>query len=91
MSKDFYSNTEKNNYVKSYLEKHLAQYGGVNYVYAVINKANADNIMIISDSPDHLVANYLSRKTQNIDPVIINALSRVTSFSWDENLKISSQ
>jgi LuxR family transcriptional regulator, quorum-sensing system regulator ExpR len=91
MSKNFFSNSEKNNYIKVCLEKRLEKYGKMNFVYAVMNKRNPDDMMIISDFSDELVNNYLNNKQQHIDPVIINALSRISSFSWDENLKINYQ
>lgn len=90
MAKNFFSNTEKNNYIKQHLNKQLAKYDKVNYVYAVMNKKNTDDMMIISDLSDDLVNNYLNKKTQDIDPVIIKALNQVSPFSWDENIKINS-
>lgn len=63
----------------------------MNYVYGVMNKRNTDDMIIISDFSDDLIANYLNKKTQNIDPVIINALNRISPFTWDENLKINSE
>jgi LuxR family transcriptional regulator, quorum-sensing system regulator ExpR len=47
-------------------------------------------MMNISDLADELVSNYLEKKTQYIDPVIIKALNQFSSFSWDENIKINS-
>ncbi|OON34726.1 hypothetical protein BTJ39_23225 [Izhakiella australiensis] len=91
MYNNFFSDTKKNSKIRHYLNESLAHYDGINYVYAVMNKANTDKILIISDLPEHLVANYLKKKNQNIDPVIISALNRVTSFSWDENIKIRAQ
>ncbi|QBY45129.1 LuxR C-terminal-related transcriptional regulator [Arsenophonus nasoniae] len=90
MPKNFFSNTEKNNYIKQHLDKQLAKYDKVNYVYAVMNKKNTDDMIIISDLSDELVNNYLNQKTQNIDPVIIKALNQLAPFSWDENIKINS-
>ena len=63
----------------------------MNYVYSVMNKRNTDEMAIISDLPDTLVVDYLKQKKQNIDPVIITALHRITSFSWDEHIEINSQ
>ncbi len=90
MTKFFFSNVEKNNYIKKHLDKFLSQYEKINYAYAVLNKKNTDDMLVISDLSDDLVNSYLSKKAQHIDPVIINALSRISSFSWDENLKINS-
>lgn len=91
MKNNFFIDVKKNRKIKNYLKNNLASYSGINYVYAVMNKANTVNIIIISDLPEHLVNNYLKNKNQNIDPVIICALNRVTPFSWDENLKVRSQ
>lgn len=90
MRKDFFSNAEKNKYIKECLEKRLEKYGKVNYIYAVMNKKNMDEMIFISDFPDEIEANYLGNKYQNIDPVIANALNGFSPFSWDENLKINS-
>ncbi|WGL98867.1 LuxR C-terminal-related transcriptional regulator [Arsenophonus sp. aPb] len=90
MPKNFFSNTEKNNYIKQHLDKQFAKYNKVNYVYAVMNKKNTDDMIIISDLSDELVNNYLNQKTQNIDPVVIKALNQLAPFSWYENSKINS-
>lgn len=86
-----FTDSERNSYVKNYLENQLHQFGELSYVYSVINKRNIDEVMIISNLPDTLVADYIDKKKQSIDPVIINALNRFTSISWDENLEINSQ
>lgn len=91
MNNNFYCDTKKNRYIKDYLNLKIAQFGTINYVYAIMNKAKTQNMAIISNLPDKLITSYLNKSTQNIDPIIINALSRVTSFSWDENIKINAQ
>lgn len=91
MSAYFYSDTKKNRYIKDYLDKKIAKYGTIKYVYAIMNKAKNNNISLISNLPEKLIVSYLNKNTQNIDPIIINALNRITSFSWDENIKINSQ
>ncbi|OON34727.1 hypothetical protein BTJ39_23230 [Izhakiella australiensis] len=91
MDNDLYSNDEKNRYVKSFLEKNLLKYGNIHYVYSVMNKSRMNSMSILSNFPDKLVDDYLDGGKQNIDPVILSALNRVTSFYWDENLKISSR
>ncbi|WP_334472456.1 helix-turn-helix transcriptional regulator [Arsenophonus sp. PmNCSU2021_1] len=90
MASNFFSNIQKNNYIKQHLDKQLARYDKINYVYAVMNKKNTDDMMIISDLSDDLINNYLNKKIQDIDPVIIKALNRISSFSWDEDIKIKS-
>jgi len=91
MSKCFYSNSEKNAHIKMSLERRLVKYGEISYVYGVMNKRDMDEMLIISNFPSEIIDNYLSNKYQNIDPVIINALNRISSFGWDENLGINSQ
>ena len=91
MSKSYFSDTDKNNYAKRYVEKQLSEYGEINYVYSVINKRNTDEIVIISDLPEPLVDDYLKKGKHHIDPVVIAASNRITSFSWDESIEINSQ
>lgn len=91
MENYFFSDTQKNQHIKEYLDKKLAQYAKVNYGYFMMDKRNTDNIVIISDLPDYFADVYLENKQQNIDPIIINSLNRVSSFQWDENLMINSQ
>lgn len=91
MANTFFSNIEKNACIREYLKKRLEKYGEMNFVYAVMNKRNTDEMMIISDLSDELVNDYLDNKRQDIDPVIINALNRISPFTWDENLKINFQ
>lgn len=91
MMRNFYSNAKKNNYIKESLEKSLAKYGNIQYVYAVINKKNTDDMLIISDLPESLVKNYQTNRIQNIDPVVINALNRISYFPWTDDLMINSQ
>ncbi|WP_313683579.1 LuxR family transcriptional regulator [Pantoea sp.] len=90
MCKDFFSNAEKNKYIKECLEKRLEKYGKVTYAYSVLNKKNFDEMIIISDFPDEVADNYLENKFQKIDPLVINALNGFSPFSWDENTKINS-
>ena len=91
MSKKFLSNTGDNDHIKEYLEKHLAKYGDMNYAYIVINKRNMDDIVVISDISDYFNDVYLSCKYQSIDPIIVNALNRISPLVWDENLMIDSR
>ncbi|WP_209904602.1 LuxR family transcriptional regulator [Pantoea cypripedii] len=76
--------------MKECLEKRLDKYGKVTYAYSVLNKKNLDEMIIISDFPNEVVDNYLENKFQNIDPLIVNALSGFSPFSWDEDAKINS-
>lgn len=90
MSKEFFSNAEKNKYIKECLEKRLKKYGDLTYIYSVLNKKNLDDMIIISNFPDEVADNYLGNKYQNVDPVVVNALNEISPFSWDENLEINS-
>ncbi|WP_313683872.1 helix-turn-helix transcriptional regulator [Pantoea sp.] len=88
--KDYFSNSEKNDYIKESLDKRIEKLGKINYAYSVINKKNTDNILIITNISDDFSNEYIENKFQNIDPVVIKALNNITSFVWDDNLKISS-
>nr|WP_159466433.1 LuxR family transcriptional regulator [Scandinavium goeteborgense] len=88
--KSYFSDSEKNKHIKESIEKGIAKYGKINYAYAVMDKKNTDNILIINDISDDFANTYLENKYQNIDPVVINALNRITSFVWDDSLKINS-
>lgn len=91
MRKDFFSNDKKNSDISESLRKCLEKYEKINYVYGVMNKRNTEEMIIISDFPKDLVDNYLNNKQQDIDPVVINALNRISPFSWDEDLRINYQ
>ncbi|ADU71886.1 LuxR family transcriptional regulator [Pantoea sp. At-9b] len=87
----FFANVNKNNHVKQYLEKNLEKYAGIDYAYFLMNKRNIDEIVVISSISKYFDEVYLAKKHQRIDPVIINALNRVSPIIWDENLMINSQ
>lgn len=88
--KSYFSDSKKNNYIKESLEKGIAKIGRINYAYAVMDKKNTDNILILNDLSDEFANTYLVNKYQNVDPIVINALNRITSFVWDDSLKINS-
>jgi len=85
----YFSDSKKNNHVKENLEKGIAKLGKINYAYAVMDKKNTDNILILNNISDEFANVYLENKYQNIDPVVVNALNRITSFVWDDSLKIN--
>ncbi|WP_323372736.1 autoinducer binding domain-containing protein [Winslowiella arboricola] len=91
MNNGFFLNNKNNNYIKEYLEKQLSRYGIMNYAYLVMNKIKLDEIMIISNLSDYFTNIYLKNKYQSIDPVIINALNRISLLTWDEDLAVNSQ
>lgn len=88
MRHDYFSDLEKNAQIKEAIEKYLTSYGNIDYAYAVMNKKDTTDMIIISNLSDWFKL-YLANSYQNIDPVIINALNCISSFRWDENLKIS--
>lgn len=88
MKSDYFSDANKNAQIKEAIEKYLASYDEIDYAYAVMNKKDTSDMIIISNLSDWFKL-YLDNEYQNIDPVIINALSCISSFRWDENLKIS--
>lgn len=88
--KSYFSDSKKNNYIKESLEKGIAKIGRINYAYAVMDKKNTDNILILNNLSDEFANTYLVNKYQNVDPIVINALNRITSFVWDDSLKINS-
>jgi LuxR family quorum-sensing system transcriptional regulator ExpR len=87
MNEIMFSDTEMNSYVKEMIESRLAAYGFIKYAYAVMNKKNTSEMLVITNIPDW-VGVYLENGYQNIDPVIISALNRISCFSWDENLTV---
>ncbi|PKB91383.1 hypothetical protein A8A01_01305 [Ewingella americana] len=88
--KSYFSDSKKNKYIKESLEKGIAKIGRINYAYAVMDKKNTDNILILNNLSDEFANTYLVNKYQNVDPIVINALNRITSFVWDDSLKINS-
>lgn len=87
---NYFSDSEKNSYIKENLERRIEKFGKISHAYAVMDKKNTDNILVINNISDEFANEYLENKYQNIDPVVITALNRVTSFIWDANLKINS-
>lgn len=86
----YFSDGEKNSHIKESLERGIEKFGTISYAYAVMDKRNKDNILIINNVSDEFANEYLEKKLQNIDPVIIKSLNSITSFVWDDNMKISS-
>lgn len=87
MKQNYFSDQIKNNYIKQIIEKYLVSYNDIDYAYAVMSKKNSNHMIVISNLSDWFKL-YLDNGYQDIDPVIINALTRMSSFRWDENLKI---
>lgn len=91
LKKFFFGDAGKNQHIKAFFDKSLAAYGKFNYGCFIIDKRNTDNILIFSDLPEYFSDIYLKNKYQNIDPIIINSLNRVSPFAWDENIMINAQ
>ncbi|EFL92112.1 DNA-binding HTH domain-containing protein invovled in quorum sensing [Candidatus Regiella insecticola LSR1] len=85
----FFDNEAINNLIKNYLDKKFESYGDIKYAYAIMNKKNTTEMRVISNRPDWFEV-YVRDRYQHIDPVIITALNRITSFPWDENIMINS-
>lgn len=84
------SNDEANNKIKNYLDIKLSMFGDFKYAYIIINKKNPMEIFVISNYPREWADIYMKNNYQHIDPVILYGLQRVSPFSWDENVSISS-
>ncbi len=89
MSNLFFNNEFINTSIKNYLEKRLKEYNNIKYAYAIMNKRNPADFAIISNRTEWFEF-YTKNNYQFIDPVLITASHRVTPFSWDENIMISS-
>ncbi|VEA61054.1 Transcriptional activator protein lasR [Serratia plymuthica] len=85
MTSSFFDNALINEGVKRELENNLVSYNDIKYVYAIMNKRNPANFSVISNRMDWFEL-YTKSNFQFIDPVLITASSRITPFSWDENL-----
>lgn len=83
-----YSDPEINTYIKDILEKRLFSYGSLKYGYAIVNKRDTSQMSVITNIPDWADV-YFENDYQNIDPVIITALNRLSCFTWDESLTIN--
>lgn len=89
MTKSFFNNELINTTVKKQLERKLKKYSNIKYAYAIMNKRNPANFMVISNRRKWFEF-YTKNNFQFIDPVIITTSHRVTPFSWDENIMINS-
>ena len=91
MSKKAFSDPTKNEIIKSYLEGALSKFGEMHYCYAIMNKRDTDCMTIITNLPDYFTEVYLLNSYQSVDPIIINALNRVSPLVWDNSLLINGQ
>lgn len=91
MAKAFFSDETINTHIKTFLEARLESYGISQYAYAVMNKRDTSQITILTNHHCEWLNTYLEQKCQDIDPVVITALNKVSPFSWDENISIGNQ
>lgn len=89
MSNSFFSDEIINTSIKNKLEKELSEYSNIKYAYAIMNKNNPTNFSIISNRTEWFEF-YIKNNYQFIDPVLITASHRITPFTWDKDLTISS-
>ncbi|PKH19590.1 LuxR family transcriptional regulator [Enterobacterales bacterium CwR94] len=76
--------------IRNYFDRKLKRYGEPKYAYMILNKKNPAEMMIISNYPDEWVEIYKANHYQHIDPVVLTAFNKISPFSWDENIVISS-
>ncbi|WON76584.1 LuxR family transcriptional regulator [Serratia sp. UGAL515B_01] len=89
MFNSFFNNQFINASIKKYLEKNLKEFKNIKYAYAIMNKKNPNDFAIITNRTEWFDF-YIKNNFQFIDPVLITASCRLTPFSWDENIMISS-
>lgn len=88
MPNSFFNNASINTLIKNFLEKELNEYCNIKFAYAIMNKKNPNNFVVISNKTEWF-SFYIKNNYQFIDPVLITASYRVTPFSWDENIMIN--
>ncbi|GAB7204274.1 hypothetical protein OS21_07630 [Dickeya oryzae] len=80
-----------NSTIQNYLNRKLKSYGDLKYAYLIMNKKKPTDVVIISNYPSEWVEIYRSNNYQHIDPVILTAINKISPFSWDDDLVISSK
>lgn len=88
MNKSFFDNAIINEKMKLIIERNLQHYKNIKYAYAIMSKKNPARFSVISNRKKWFET-YTKNNFQFIDPVLITALSRLTPFSWDENVVLS--
>nr|ACF06195.1 PanR [Pantoea sp. CWB304] len=90
MPDSFFDNKNINDIINDHLAEKIEFYGDVKYAYAIINKENPIEMMVLTNHADW-VELYLKNNYQLVDPVIIKCLSSVESFLWDEDIMFKAQ
>ncbi|MBO8132851.1 helix-turn-helix transcriptional regulator [Dickeya fangzhongdai] len=80
-----------NSTIQTYLNRKLKSYGDPKYAYLIMNKKKPTDVVIISNYPTEWVDIYRNNNYQHIDPVILTAINKISPFSWDDDLVISSK
>ncbi|WP_127958422.1 LuxR family transcriptional regulator [Serratia microhaemolytica] len=88
MSSVFFNNQSINKSIKAHLEANLKKYSDLTYSYAVMNKSNRAEFVIISNKMEWFDF-YIDNSYQFIDPVLITALSRITPFAWNKSTMVN--
>lgn len=87
---NYFNNKRINALINKELSCILEEYGDIKYAYAIMNKKNPIDMIIINNHPTWFDI-YIESNYQLIDPVIIKSLDRVEDFSWDEKIRILSE
>lgn len=90
MPTNYFNNAHINLILNENLNYSLKEYGDIKYAYAIINKRNPIDIIIINNHSSWFDI-YIKSHYQLIDPVIIKSLNRIEDFSWDKNIMILSE
>lgn len=77
--------------IKRFIDQSLSYYGQLQFAYLLLNKKNPTEITIISNYPNEWVTLYKEHHYQQIDPVVICALRRVSPFLWDEKITVNAK
>lgn len=68
----------------------LRPYANPEFTYMMINKKDPSQLFVISSYPEEWKHIYCSNNLQQVDPVVLTALKRISPFCWDENLTLIS-
>lgn len=85
MARLFFNNELINTTIKKQLEQKLEKYRDVKYAYAIMNKKNPSDFVVISNWKKWFEF-YTQNNFQFTDPVLLMAAHRIMPFSWDENI-----
>lgn len=75
--------------IKQHIEEALNAIGEFVWAYVVLSKRDMSCIYGVTNYPSEWVNYYKENGLQYNDPVVITALNRLTTFSWDENLPVA--